>query len=428
MPFENTDRRIALVDVNNFYASCETVFQPKLLGTPVVVLSNNDGCVVARSAEVKALGVKMGVPWHKMQPLARQHGIKAFSSNYELYGDMSARVMTILGGMASEQEIYSIDECFLDLTGIPDLDNYALSIKNRIGQWTGLAVCVGIGTTKTQAKLANHIAKKNLCFGGVFNIADLDASGMNHWYQSIDVDDVWGIGSRIAARLHSQNIYTVEDLVNADSRTLRNQASVVLERTVEELRGKPCELLELETEPRKQIIASRSFGKAVTDQEPIRAALVSHMCRAAEKLRSQGSDVRVVQAFLRTNPFQPNQPQHNPTVTVKLPNYTHDSLLLSRWVSKACQQMYREGYRYHKAGVVMNDLKPSCQRQAALFDEPEDGRRDTLNDVMDTINRRFGRSAVSPASAGVSTGGWQMQRKFLSAAYTTRLSELPVAY
>ena len=293
----------ALVDVNNFYVSCERVFDWRLWGKPVVVLSNNDGCVVARSPEIKALGIKMGTPWHKLKDQARQHGIIALSSNYTLYGDMSRRVMTILADFAPRPEVYSIDECFLDVTGIPGLTAHGHLIRARIQQWVGLPVCVGYAETKTLAKLANHFAKKGLA--GSDGVCDLTALSQTDRYSLLDqieVGEVWGVGRRLAPQLEAMRIKTVGDLRRADIATIRSRFGVVLERTVRELRGEDCLQLEAVAPDKDQIMASRSFGRPVTELSELREAVITYVTRAGEKLRRQGSVACRFRRCRSTNP------------------------------------------------------------------------------------------------------------------------------
>lgn len=423
-------RRLALVDVNNFYASCETIFNPKLAGRPLVVLSNNDGCVVSRSPEAKAIGVKMAAPWFQMKELAKRHGIIALSSNYTLYADMSNRVMSILADMAPLQEVYSIDECFLDLTGIRNLNDHAREIRKRIRQWTGLPVCVGIGNTKTRAKLANHVAKKRPQHQGVFNLEDLDPVAESDLLSEIDVGEVWGVGNRITAKLNALGVHSVRDLRESDPKAIRSQFSVVMERTVEELRGTSCLDLELVAPNKKQIISSRSFGQEIESFEELREAVLTYMARAAEKLRSQSSVAGAIQVFIHTNPFKQTTPQYSRAFNYPLATASDDTLLLGRYAEAALRHLFRPGFHYKKAGVMLCELSPKAMRQATLFDDPiAQGKRDRLNAALDRVNARYGRGAISVAGAGVMTDlGWSMKRSNLSPEYTTSWSELPVAH
>lgn len=425
MPSAASEPRFALVDVNNFYVSCEQLFQPRLVGKPVVVLSNNDGCVVARSPEVKALGIRMGHPWHQLQREARLHGITAFSSNYTLYADMSQRVMTILGGMCPAQEVYSIDECFCDLTGLPQPAQQGHRMRERIAQWTGLPVCVGIGSTKTRAKLANHIAKKQPQHGGVFDLETRDVVAQSRLLEEIPVDEVWGIGRRIGESLQAMGITTAAALRDADRARIRQRFNVVIERVVRELQGVSCLDLEEVAPTKQQIMASRSFSRTVTAQCELREALLSYVARAAEKLRGQRSLAGAIQVFIRTNPFKPEVAQYANSTSLHLPLATDDTLTLGHFALAGLDLLYRDGFAYHKAGVMLMDLVPCSQRQASLFDDPEAiDRRSRLNSTLDAVNRKFGRGALAVAGAGTERG-WQMRREHLSPAYTTALEALP---
>lgn len=426
MQCASTNSRLALVDVNNFYASCEAVFNPKLKGRPLVVLSNNDGCVVARSAEAKALGVKMGQPWHLIQDLAKRHGIIAYSSNYTLYADMSNRVMTILGDMVPSREVYSIDECFVNLSGIADFHEHGVSIRQRVQQWTGLTVCVGIAGTKTRAKLANRIAKKHPEYGGVFDLDALRPSEEQAWLQQMPVGDVWGIGRRLEEQLGTLGIRSVADLKGADPKAIRQRFSVVVERIVEELRGVSCLSLELLTPAKQQIMSSRSFGNTVTEEQELGEAVATYVSRAAEKLRSQDSLAGAVHVLLETNPFK-DVPQYFNSTTIRLPFATDDTLTLTKFALWGLGKLYRRGFQYKKAGTMLMHLQPKGQRQVTLFEDPEKiERRDRLNQAMDRLNLRFGRGTLALAAGGTGSR-WHMQRANLSPCFTTRLEDLPQA-
>jgi DNA polymerase V len=424
-------RRIALVDANSFYCSCERVFRPDLARTPVVVLSNNDGCVVARSAEVKAMGVPMGTPWFQLRERARREGIVAFSSNYTLYGDMSRRFMTVLGQFVAppDQDIYSIDECFLDFTGQPrlDLEHTGHAIRRRVLQWTGLPVCVGFGASKTQAKLANHVAKTDPAWDGVCDLTALDEAALSRLLAGIPVGKVWGVGRRLGAKLEAGGIRTADDLRTADARRLRERFSVVLERTVSELRGTACLPWELETPPREQIIASRSFGRALTALDDLAEAVRAHACRAAEKLRRQDGVARGVSVWIETNPFRPQDVQYRPQSMLQLPAHTADSAELAAWAGRVLRTIYRPGHRYVKAGVMLFDIRARGCRQGGLFDrDPRDeARRARLMGVMDAANRHWGRGTLAIGSAGIRCErAWTMQRGMLSPRYTTCWDEV----
>jgi len=417
----------ALVDVNNFYVSCERVFDWRLIGRPVVVLSNNDGCVVARSNEVKALGVKMGVPWHQLRELVDQHGIVGLSSNYTLYGDMSRRVMTILADMAPLQEVYSIDECFLDFTGIGVRIRHGQQIRRRIQQWIGLPVCVGFGGTKSLAKLANHCAKKQLAGEvGVCDLTSMTPQDIDRLFQTIDVREVWGVGPKLAVQLDVMGIRTVAGLRDANAVVLRDRFGVVMERSVRELRGESCLPLEAMTPPRQQIMASRSFGTEVTSFEELRESVLTYASRAAEKLRAQSSLTSAVMVFVRTNPFK-DVAQYARQIVVPLSYPSDDTLLIGRAVIAGLKAIYQHGYRYKKSGVMLMQLMPKAERQATLFEDVDCiARRARLNEAIDRINARFGRRTVALAGAGISKR-WAMRSENRTPAYTTRWDELPIA-
>lgn len=415
----------ALVDVKNFYCSCEQVFDPKLRGKALVVLSNNDGCVIARSAEAKALGIKMGEPWHLLKP--RMPKILARSSNYELYGEMSARTVSILTAAAPAVEVYSIDESFLDLAGVADPEDLGRRIREQIREWIGLPVCVGIGSTKTRAKLANYVAKKQPQRGGVFNLDALTPAAAAEVLGAIDVQKVWGIGRRISARLKANGIQTVQDFVAADSTWIRADFSVVLQRTLEELRGQPCTGLELVPSARQQIVVSRSFGKLVTDLPALQQAVSYYISRAAQRLRGEKLRAQYLSVFLETNPFREDLPQYGSTRTTKLPRQTSDTLLLNHTASMLLEHQYRKGFHYLKAGVILSDLTPEACAQQSLFDSPAQlARAERLSKVMDKINQRYGRETLRLGSAGIERS-WSMRRERVSPRYTTRWEEIPIA-
>ena len=423
---------IALIDGNNFYVSCERVFQPELEGKPVVVLSNNDGCVVARSQEVRALGVPMGAPWFKLRDLAKQHGIIAKSSNYTLYADMSQRMHSVIGQFAPEQEIYSIDETFLDLTGFNrDLVEYGLQIRQRVRQWTGIPVCVGIGSSKTLAKLANHSAKKVLVpdmANGVVDFNQLSVSELNQLFSSIDVGEVWGVGRRNKERLYGLGIQTVKDLRDSSVSRIKKEFNVVLARTVAELNGESCLALEEVAPPKQQIVSSRSFGQPVYLLEDLNEAVVSYASRASEKLRKQHHVAGAIQVFLQTNPFKPEEPQYNNGVTVKLVKPTDNAFRLSEAALYGLKRIYKPGYAYKKAGVMLMSLCPADQVPVDLFsgfDEPDTQRAKNLMATLDEINAKMGRGTVRSAGEGIQKA-WAMRSDNKSKAFTTDWEQLAI--
>lgn len=420
------DMPIALVDGNNFYVSCERVFNPGLEGRPVVVLSNNDGCAVSRSAEAKALGVKMGTPWFQMKDLAHRHGILACSSNYALYADMSNRMMAVLAQFSPEQEIYSIDECFLGLDGFGrcDLVDYGLEMRRRVKQWIGIPVCVGIAPTKTLAKLANHCAKKNLAgTAGVCDFGRMDDAARSALFSAIPAGEVWGIGRRLSAQLGERGVATVEDLRRADAKTLRREFSVVVERIVTELNGTPCLGLEELAPDKQQIISSRSFGRYVHELEPLCEAVASYIAIAAARLRDQGSLAGMVQVYIRTNPHK-DAPQYQRGLTIPLPDATDDTLRLTRAALWGLKRIYRRGFAYQKAGVALLNLSSARTAQMSLLPKARDNPR--LMQVMDRINGIWGRGTLHSAAEGLRQD-WKMKRERVSPAYTSRWDQLPVA-
>jgi DNA polymerase V len=422
---------IALIDGNNFYVSCERVFQPKLRGRPVVILSNNDGCIVSRSGEAKAIGIPMGAPWFQWKTQAARLGIVALSSNYTLYADMSARMMRILNRFSPRQEVYSIDECFLDLTGVPDDQQMALATTMRatVAREIGIPVCVGIACTKTRAKLSNHIAKKTPELQGVCHLEQLSVQEQSHYLDRWPVNDVWGVGRKIAEKLQTLGITTVAQLRDTDPKNLRQRFSVQIERTVRELRGELCIPLDTGHTPRDSIQSARSFGQPVTAIEDLRAAITLYVTRAAEKLRKDGSVAGAMEIFINTYRHR-EEPQYHPIHSVRLATPTDDTLQMIHSAVSALQSIYRPGYHYAKAGIRLLDLHGAGGQQADIFDMDleQDEKRSRLMRTLDTINQQYGSSACQPGVAGIRhSQPWQMQRGTLSPQFTTSWSELPVA-
>lgn len=423
----------ALVDVNNFYASCEQLWEPRLRNRPVVVLSNNDGCVVARSREAKAIGVPMGAPWFKLRELAKQHRIIALSSNYELYASMSNRVVDVLRDFAPELEVYSIDESFLSLEGMSDISQgdlvaYGHQIRQRIAQWVGLPVCVGVGPTKTLAKFANHLAKKNASFQGVCDITVLSQAQQDQWMAGNEVGEVWGVGRRLSKRLGDMSIETVLDLKRADPEHIRRAFNVVLQKTVEELNGTSCLPLELMAPATQEIMSSRSFGQSVYDLDELEEAVATYISRAAEKLRAQHSVAGAITVDIMTNRFKEQAPQYHRSLVVPLPEPTADSKVLAAYAIRALKHIYRPGFEYKKAAVMLSELQPEVQRQACLWDDAADEaareRSRRLMGVLDEVNARFGRGAVQLGALGTKPV-WTMKRGRVSPRYTTRWEDVP---
>ncbi|MGA7750029.1 MAG: Y-family DNA polymerase [Gallionella sp.] len=421
-------RAIALVDCNNFYVSCERLFQPGLEGKPVVVLSNNDGCVVSRSEEVKDLGLKMAVPWFQLKDIARRHGIIARSSNYSLYADISNRVMSLLSRFSPSQETYSIDESFLDLTGIPvDHTDYGQQIRRTVMQHVGIPVCVGIASSKTLAKLANHVAKKNPRFGGVCDFNELTETGRDILLASIDVGEVWGVGRRSTDSLREMGIDTVLDLQRAPAKHLRAKFGVVSERIVEELNGVACLELDQIAPAKQQIICSRSFGTLTSSLPDLEQAMVTYATRAAEKLRQQRSLASAIQAHIRTNPHREQDSQHQQAILMPLPEPTDDTRQFCRAALHGLRRIYRAGHAYQKAGVMLTGIIPAAaSRPHTLFDDvPGQEKSHALMRTLDRINRSMGSGTIRFLGEGIDKS-WAMRRQNVSKRYTTEWDELAV--
>ncbi|GBL32677.1 protein UmuC [Methylophilaceae bacterium] len=417
-------KSIALIDVNNFYVSCERVFNPKLEDKPVVVLSNNDGCAISRSNEAKELGIKMGTPWFKLKEFAKQENVSALSSNYTLYLDMSHRVMTLLSKFSPDQEVYSVDESFLDLTSFKskDLIKYGQQIKTKIKQWTGLPVSIGIGSTKTLSKLANHIAKKNPSFKGVCNLNVMDEDTLETWMSHFPVSDVWGVGRSLAPKLNQLGIISVLDLKHADPDYIRQQFSIVLEKTVRELNGVMCiELKDIE-EPNKEIIVSRSFGRRVRDKQELIEAVTSYTTRAAERMRKQNSVATSLYIYIRTSPHN-DKKQYANGVNIPLFQPSDDTIVLTNAALLGLDYIYREGFDYQKAGITLCNLTSKHKVQGNLFSNTISNSRMR---VMDTINQRW-KGKLRLGSEGI-TKEWEMKANFKSRNYTTNWDQLIIAH
>ena len=434
----------ALVDANNFYVSCERVFRPSLEDRPVIVLSNNDGCAIARSNEAKALGITMGQPWHQVQQRWPDAGVVALSANFTLYGDMSNRMMGIAAGLGPDQEIYSIDESFVGLAGVRgDLTRRAHQVRARILQWTGLPCGIGIGTTKTLAKLANHVAKTADRKPGsypaelarVCNLAALAANDFDAVLAATPLGEIWGIGRRIAAQLHAEGLTTALDVARLDAGMVRPRWSVVLERTVRELQGQACIAFEDAPAAKKEIACTRSFGALVTELRDLVEAVSEFAGRATEKLRRQHSHASQVLVFIHTSAFRPNDKQYSNTVTVPLRRPTSDSADITVAAVRGLQAIYRPGYRFAKAGVMLQDLQDRGIEQHELGLEDTDpgvpGQRDrgALMGVIDGLNTRYGRGAVALGSSGLAGDKriWTMRQGLKTPDYTTRWADVPTA-
>lgn len=402
-----------IIDCNNFYASCERVFDPSLRNKPIVVLSNNDGCVIARSNEAKALGIKMGAPAFQVQELLKQ--VKVFSSNYTLYGDMSARVMNIISEMVMEIEVYSIDEAFVKLDGYPDLERYAHKVRSSVKRSTGIPVSIGIAPTKTLAKAANKIAKKG---SGVFVIQNLEEVLKN-----TPIEDIWGIGRQYTISLKRHNINTAYDLTSMPDSWIKKNMTIVGFRMVEELRGKPCLQLEMLHKAKKGICNSRSFAKGVGELSVLKEAVANFAGRVAYKLRMDKTCASILTVFIHTNQFRLNDPQYSNSRSLRLPVATNDSTELIKAALKGLKLIYRKDFTYKKAGVIVTGIVPDDQVQADIFDTLNRENNQKAMRVIDQLNARYGYNAVKIASQGFSKG-WNMKRDHLSPSYTTKWNEL----
>jgi len=422
----------ALIDGNSFYASCESVFNPSLWDRPVVVLSNNDGCIVAANAKAKAIGPISFKPLFQVEKILKQNNTAIFSSNYELYADMSARMHGIVGRFSPQQEIYSIDESFLNFTGIPwDLTNYAHKLKTTVKRAIGLPVAVGIGHSKTLAKAANYLAKRQSSYNGVLDLSSMTESSVNQLLQNMNVNNVWGIGRKLTPRLQAIGINTAYDLKKMNRNWARTNFSVVLQNTIDELNGIERIQFDDVVANKQQIISSRSFGTLVTDLASMKKAVATYTARAAVKLRKQQTQCMQLTVMITTNNFKPNSPQYNNWHTVDLRYPSSNTNELIHIAKKALQSIFKKGFQYKKAMVVLGNIQTNIPSQMDLFNyQIRDIRKDKkLMDVVDHINQHIGNGSIQFAAEGVQhTGGlkqhWQMNRDRLSPRATTRWDEL----
>ena len=416
----------ALVDVNNFYASCETVFRPDLQGKPVVVVSNNDGCIISRSAEAKALGIKMAAPYFKIKDDLRRQQVTVFSSNYALYADLSHRVMSILMELAPAVEVYSIDEAFIDLSGVSgciSLEVFGCQIRTQILKNTGLTVGVGIAPTKTLAKAANYAAKKWPQTGGVVDLSAVERQ--RKLLARIPVDEVWGVGRRISKKLELMGIENALQLAESSTWVIRKHFNVVLERTVRELRGQPCLALDEFAPTKQQIIYSRSFSHRITEYDDMHQAVCAYAERAAEKLRAERQFCCMISLFMRTSPHAGNETFYAPQATGRLTTPTCDTRDIIRIATQALNHIWKDGFRYMKAGVMLSDFYSQGVAQLGLFDEYQpQANSSALMQVIDSINHS-GRGSIGFAGKGIQKS-WEMKRRMLSPGYTTRYTDLPL--
>lgn len=427
-----TQSHIAIVDCNNFYVSCERVFNPQLCDTPVVVLSNNDGCIIARSNEAKALGIPMGAPYFKWRHMIEDAGIAVMSSNYALYGDMSSRVMQVLATTAPAIEIYSIDECFLDFSNLPDTMNpvdLAYRLRQQVAQWTGIPVSIGMASSKTLAKIANRLAKKNPSKHGVANLTD--PTEITTALAATDVGDVWGIGRRWARMLKARNIMTAADFRACSDSWVRQKMGVVGLRTLHELRGIPCVSLELESPDKKSICVSRSFSTPVTERAALTDRLSDFASRAAAKTRKAGLVAGYITVFVRTNRFQKDRPQYSNAITLTFPEMTAHTADILAAMRQGLAHIFRPGYEYKKAGVLLSNLVRQDMAPQSLWSHagsPDaliaQKKRNQLMQAFDGINSRFGHGSIAYGTAK-RQNNWFMRQEKVSPRYTTRWEDLP---
>jgi DNA polymerase V len=414
---------IALIDCNNYYVSCERAFDSRLVGVPVIVLSNNDGCAVARSAEAKALGIKMGDPVHLIRDKIERHGIRVLSSNYTLYGDMQRRVVASIEDFARDFEIYSIDETFVDLAGFEDRDLVAhvRAMRDQVLRWTTIPTCVGLGPTKTLAKLGNAAAKKNPLFDSV---ADLRDEAVRTWVlDRFAVGDVWGVGGATAAKLAALGIHTAGQLRDMPMKQARAMGTVVLERLVAELRGVPSGVVETIEPQRKGMAVTRSFGTPANDIGTLMGAVTQYAMRAGEKLRSHGLVAARLTVFFHTNRFKPDRPQYSASRMISLHPMSNDSFELIAAARRGVEHGWRDGFAITKAGIMLDDLVAAELRPQTLF-EGDTEKRDRLMGALDSVNSRFGRFAAVPATQGFKRD-WKMRADMKSPAWTTRIEDVP---
>lgn len=426
----------ALLDGNNFYVSCERVFRPSLKRVPVVVLSNNDGCAVARSDEAKALGIKMGAPYFQIKHLHDEAGLVALSANFPLYGDMSDRMMSLAAALGPEQEQYSIDECFIGLHGVPDVTRRAWVIRDRILRGIGIPTCIGIAPTKTLAKLANHVAKDSERKPGsysaqlqrVCNLSELTPAELQFVLECTPVGEIWGVGRQLTKQLARLDVHTAWQLHNMPIATVRAHFGVVLERTVRELRGTPCIEMETAPPPKQQIACTRSFGKPVTELQPLLEAVSHFAQRAGEKLRAQAHRAGALHVFARTSPFRANDEPFSRCATVQLVPPSSDTAVLIDAAMRGIREIYEPGYRLSKAGVILMDLAPQTVQQASLLDDapPPVRDRSALMETMDAINSKWGKGSVCVGSA-MHSGDWRMKQQRKTPNYTASVGNMPFA-
>ena len=414
-------RKIALIDCNSFYVSCERLFNPKIRKKPVVVLSNNDGCIISRSNEAKALGIKMGEPYFKEKDIIVKNNVQVFSSNYSLYGDISRRVMRTLKRFNSDIEIYSIDEAFLDLSNFPDneVKNIGHEIRNIVLKWTGIPTSIGIAKTKTLSKVANHIAKKKqsgvTSFIGIENIDSI--------LEKVEINDVWGVGKQLTKFYHKSGIYNAKQLKNVSNTWIKKSSNVLSSRTAMELRGIPCIDLEATSSKRKSCVVSRSFGQRVENFQELKEAIASYSLNASEKIRSESLVTKSITVFIRTSPFQSRFGYYSNSKTIDFPIATNNSIEIVKAAISSLETIFKNGYRYQKAGVMLSRLSDSVGGKN-LFSSEKDKKINSLMKSIDNTNHRYGRSTLSLASAGVHKR-WNTRRQHYSKIDTADFYCLP---
>jgi len=413
---------IALVDVNNFYVSCERLFNPYLINKPVVVLSNNDGCIISRSQEAKNLGIKMGEPLFKASAIIRQHQVQVLSSNYPLYADISARVMSLLSDFTSTQEIYSIDECFLDMEGHENLQDIARKIKCLLWRYLRMPVCVGIGPTKVLAKLANRCAKKQDQQSGVFIISNAHASELNNMMDDLSVDQIWGVGKALAVKLQRKSIYSILDLKQSNPTWVRKFFGINMERIIYELNGISCLLIDNQYVAKKGIRCSRSFGENVNDYIRLAEAVTTFSGRAALKARSQNTGTNAVTVFLSTNPFNKEHRHYQDAITMPLEQLTNQTNLIVKAALCGLRKIYKQKVAYSKCGVILNNLEELDKLSYALI-SPTHNRQANLTKIVDEINNKFDKNSLHIAFQPLYPS-WDMRQSYRSQSYSTSWSEL----
>ena len=421
MSYTNSSRKkVALIDCNSFYVSCERLFNPKIQNVPVVVLSNNDGCVISRSTEAKKLGIRMGEPYFKVKDLVKKNNVQIFSSNYALYGDLSRRVMKVLKGFTDKIEIYSIDEAFLDLSHIKDeqVEKYGKQIRERVLKWTGIPTSVGISNTKTLSKVANHIAKKNKA-GVIFLKENID-----NILKNFDIADVWGVGKQLSKLYIKNGIKNAYELKNISNTWVKKSTNVLGAKTVMELRGISCIDLETEETRRKSCCVSRSFGKKVESLDKLKESITTHCLNAAEKIRTDKQTTRAVTIFIRTSPFDKNRKYYSNSITIELPVATNNSIELVKTAISGLKKIYKYGYFYQKAGVILSKLRDASEKELNLLAPILENKSQPLMRAIDFTNAKYGRNAISIAQAGISND-WKMRREHSSRIDTASFDFLP---